>query len=278
LIEGNRVGRVTTVIRKLTLQLLNYTLVQIDENQAVWLATEDGHPIPVKDHAVYTAPRFVVGHRVCTTKTNLRQGKWILGEYNPDLIASGVVVEIRTEGIMVEILAFNPPNSQGLFARYPPELVDLAETPVVVLSSLSDGTHYQIGDRVSFIDRDVETGTYGIQRMDRRDLGGYDGNVYMIVGTKTLVDVDWQDMTTSKDLEAKDLRIYLNVDEYEGWPVGPSYISSNHRANMFHKRELLETTVSESFNPFYQKNGWPESVFSMKASYYPKSRKSVYTI
>jgi hypothetical protein len=46
----------------------------------------------------------------------------------------------------------------------------------------------------------------------------------MVVGTKTIVDVEWQDKTTSMDLEAKDLRMYLNVDEYEGWPVSPSYV------------------------------------------------------
>ena len=91
--------------------------------------------------------------------------------------------------------------------------------PVIVLSSLSDPTSYQIGDRVRFLERDIETGRYGALRMDRRELGGFDGNVWMVIGTNTIVDVDWQDGTTSKDFLARDLRMYLNVDEYEGWPV-----------------------------------------------------------
>ena len=95
------------------------------------------------------------------------------------------------------------------------------EDPVGVLSCLSDPTSYQIGDRVRFLDRQIETGWYGAQRMDRMELGGFDGNVWMVIGTNTIVDVDWQDGTTSKGVEARDLRMYLNVDEYEGWPVHP---------------------------------------------------------
>ena len=75
--------------------------------------------------------------------------------------------------------------------------------------------------------------------MDRRDLGGFDGNVWMVIGTKTIVDVDWQDGTTSKNLQAKDLRMYLNVDEYEGWPVRHSMTHSHRRGNMFVKRGPL---------------------------------------
>ena len=120
------------------------------------------------------------------------------------------------------------------------------EDRVGVLSSLSDLTSYQIGDRVRFLDRQIETGRYGAQRMDRRDLGGFDGNVWMVISTNTIVDVDWQDGTTSKALQARDLRMYLNVDEYEGWPVYPfKSVQTNERVIMSLTRERQEVHDSE---------------------------------
>jgi len=135
-------------------------------------------------------------------------------------------VDVRTKGLTVDWLAqryFSPgANSPvNLFAE-PSTSVFPDEDPVVVLSNLSDATSYQIGDRVRFVDREVETNLYGARRMDRRELAGFDGNVWMVISTQTIVDVDWQDGTTSENLQAKDLRMYLNVDEYEGWPVLPN--------------------------------------------------------
>jgi hypothetical protein len=128
-----------------------------------------------------------------------------------------VVVDVRTKTLTIKWVAqrHQPIN----FDAAPNPIVFPDFDPVIILSNVSDPTSYQIGDRLKFLDRQIETGFYGAQRMDRRDLFGFDGNVWMVIGTDTIVDVDWQDGTTSKDIHAKDLRLYTNVDEYEGWPV-----------------------------------------------------------
>jgi ubiquitin-conjugating enzyme E2 O len=186
------------------------------------LATNEG--IAIVDHSLFLSDKFVVGQHVVTQKPNLRRGRWILGEYDPNIEPHGIVVDVRTKRLSVNWVAqrYKESGDQPLnFSSQPSSYLHPDEDPVVVLSCLSDPTSYQIGDRVQFLDREVEVGRYGAQRMDRRELGGFDGNVWMVIGTETIVDVDWQDGTTSKDLLAKDLRMYLNVDEYEGWPVIP---------------------------------------------------------
>lgn len=207
----------------MTVRLSNNTLVQVEKPHELDLATNDGTAIV--DDSLFISDKFVVGQHVVTKKANLRRGRWILGAYNPNIEPHGVVVDVRTKELSVSWVAqrYEGPGVPPIhFYAQPSSNLYPDDDPVVVLSNLSDPTSYQIGDRVRFLDREVETGRYGAQRMDRQALGGFDGNVWMVVGTKTIVDVEWQDRTTSMELEAKDLRMYLNVDEYEGWPVSPS--------------------------------------------------------
>ena len=213
-------GQIDEVAQDVTLRLSNNTLVQVERPEFLELATEDGNAIT--DQSLFISDKFVVGQHVVCTKSNLRRGKWILGEYNPDIEPHGIIVDVRTNYLTVNWVAqrYQGPGTPAVqFQIQPSTELYPDDDHVVVLANISDSTSYQIGDRVRFLDRQVETGLYGGQRMDRRDLGGFDGNVWMVVGTETFVDVDWQDGTTSTQIPAKDLRMYLNVDEYEGWPA-----------------------------------------------------------
>ena len=220
LYENRWVGQIEESLQDVIIRLSNSTLVGMESPEFLDLATNEGTAIV--DRSLYLSDKYVVGQHVVTRKPHLRRGRWILGEYDPNIEPHGIVVDVRTKVLRVNWVAQRyqgPGNPPTNFYAQPESELYPDDDPVVVLSNLSDPTSYQIGDRVRFLDREVETGTYGAQRMDRRELGGFDGNVWMVVGTKTIVNVDWQDGTTSQDLEAKDLRFYLNVDEYEGWPV-----------------------------------------------------------
>jgi ubiquitin-conjugating enzyme E2 O len=219
--EDSHVGRIESSTRKLTLQLSNNTIVTVWEHDNIRLVDQDLSPsIPVPHMSEL---RFVVGQRVLATRAVLRNATWILGEFNTNVMPIGVIVETRTVALHVDWVADSrTPSSHHLndvLVRSPADHVNPQEEPLTVLHSLSQLTSYQIGDRVVFLDREVETGTYGVQRLERSRLGGFDGNVYMVVGTETIVDVEWQDGTKSNDLSAKDLKMHLEVDEYEGWPV-----------------------------------------------------------
>jgi ubiquitin-conjugating enzyme E2 O len=223
LFQNRWVGQIDEIAQNVTLRLSNHTLVEVDRPEFLELATSEGNAITYD--SLFLSNYFVVGQRVVCAKSNLRRGKWILGEYNPDIEPQGLIVDVRTQSLTVNWLAQRH-QGHGTPAMQlqlrPPTVLYPEVGQIVVLSGLSDPTSYQIGDRVKFLDREIETGTYGGQRVDRRDFGGYDGNVWMVVGTETFVDIDWQDGTTSKENPAKDLRMYLNIDEYEGWPVSLS--------------------------------------------------------
>jgi ubiquitin-conjugating enzyme E2 O len=233
LYENRWVGQIEEVTQDVTVRLSNNSLVQVEKPHDLDLATNEGTAIV--DDSLFLSDKFVVGQHVVTKKSNLRRGRWLLGEYHPNIEPHGVVVDVRTKDLTVNWVAqrYQGPGSPPInFYAQPVNHLYPDEDPVVVLASLSDPTSYQIGDRVRFLDRIMETENYGGERMDRLALGGFDGNVWMVVGTKTVVDIDWQDGSTSKELEAKDLRMYLNVDEYEGWPVCLSYCWSNFRASL----------------------------------------------
>jgi len=216
------VGEIDEVAADVTIRLSNNSLVQISYTKLheLELANDLGHP--VVDHGLVQGDKFVIGQHVVTRRSVLRNSQWILGEFDPKVAPHGIVVDVRTKSVTVNWVAqrYQATGNQPINAFIQPNpFVYPGEDHVVVLSDVSDSTSHQIGDRVRFLDRMVETGMYGAQRMDRRELGGFDGNVWMVIGTNTIVDIDWQDGTTSENMQAKDLRMYLNVDEYEGWPV-----------------------------------------------------------
>ena len=189
-------------------------------------ATKEG--VDVGDQSLLVSDQFVVGDLVVTQKSNLRRGKWILGEYNPNIAPHGVVVDVRTKRLEVDWLAQRHWGALHPHAYYGiPNVIYPDERPVVAFSNVADATCFQIGDRIRFLSRDVETELYGGRRMDRRELSGFDGNVWRVIGTKTIVDVEWQDGTMSTDLLAKDLRVHLHADEYDGWPVLLSEFRTN---------------------------------------------------
>jgi ubiquitin-conjugating enzyme E2 O len=250
LYEDRWVGQIDDVVQTVTLRLTNNTLVQVERPENLDLATSEGAAITDHDH--YFSDKFIVGQHIVTHKNNVRRGRWILGEYDPNIEPRGVIVDVRTKLLLVNWVAQRHQgalNSTVNLQVQPDSNLYPDQDPVIVLSNLSDPTSYQIGDRVRFLERDIETGRYGALRMDRRDLGGFDGNVWMVVGTKTIIDVDWQDGTTSKNVQAKDLRMYLNVDEYEGWPVRHTMTYSNYRVNMFVKRGPPVVHDLALFNP-----------------------------
>ena len=213
-------GQIELAHHDVTVRLSNSTLVQLDRPHAnLSHVTRDG--VKVAEHSLFGSDMFIVGDHVVTQKSNLRRGKWILGEYDPNVEPHGVVVDVRTKMLDVNWLAQKVygPLMPGASYLGLPDVVYPDRDPVIVLSKANDATCHQIGDRVRFLKRDVETEVYGGRRLDRHELAGFDGNVWTITGAKTIVDVEWQDGTTSTGVQASNLRMHWRADEYEGWPV-----------------------------------------------------------
>ena len=94
------------------------------------LAAADGTAIT--DHNHFICDRFVVGQHVVTHKNNLRRGRWILGEYDPNIAPLGVVVDVRAKMLVVNWVA---QRHQGANLQVHPDVhLYPDQDPIVVLS------------------------------------------------------------------------------------------------------------------------------------------------
>jgi ubiquitin-conjugating enzyme E2 O len=182
------------------------------------------------------------GITVTTTKENLSKGRWIFGVYDPSVSPTGIIVDVTTEYLDLTWLCQNimvperitpverPPSriscekEAGNLRRVEKStggFVDIDGKPLIYGQDgeLHRGGELQVGDRVRFreINAAVEKYKGAVRRIARTEMLGYDVNTFVVVGTKTRVRVQWQDLTESID-DATSLLPYLNLDEHEVWP------------------------------------------------------------
>ncbi|SLM38061.1 Ubiquitin-conjugating enzyme/RWD-like [Lasallia pustulata] len=183
------------------------------------------------------------GQKVITKKGNLRRGQWKFGAYDSSIEPIAIVVQVRLLGIEVVWMTPNvvsPNQNPGL---EPPRTLDLdvlesgqitwydlerlPQQPSSRLPGAAQGLDVAAGNYMRFLDpagaavkyngtRDVTArGTF--RRIPRRATQGYDMNVFRVRETKTRIDVQWQDLSTSQE-EAMSVVPYLNVDDHDVWP------------------------------------------------------------
>ncbi|TGZ81679.1 hypothetical protein EX30DRAFT_330800 [Ascodesmis nigricans] len=180
-----------------------------------------------------------VGQPVNTTKANLRRGKWILGAYNADIPAEGVIVAVKPMVIYVDWIVQNmmvpgrfvpiPPPPRGIdlqaeehnitkFTRATGGLKAVNGEAYTNLLT-SGGATLQIGDRVLFSDIDAAEQKYQgtIKKIPKRAVQGFETNIFVVCETKACVRVQWQDNSETVE-DSCALIPYLNVDEHEVWP------------------------------------------------------------
>ena len=163
ILSDNRwVGQIEEVTQDVTIRLINNTLVKVEKPDHLSLATSEGSAIV--DHSLFLSDKFVVGQHVVTHKHNLRRGRWILGEYDPDIEPHGIVVDVRTKMLSVNWVAQryqapgNSPTASILSAADRP-------LPAVSLSSRSprESSPWQGG----LWTRRQRTGRRGMGRIDQ---------------------------------------------------------------------------------------------------------------
>lgn len=188
------------------------------------------------DNAAILCP----GHMVTTTKANLRRGRWVYGSYNASVPATGIIVQVKPVALLMNWICQNPMVG-GRFIPIPPPSVqieldedgehlvrfrkstgglkDINGTPYTDLVRSSGGAELQVGDRVRFLDIDQAEQKYPghIKKIPRRSVQGFEVNIFVVTETRTLVRVQWQDMTETTE-ETRALIPYLNVDEHDVWP------------------------------------------------------------
>ncbi len=181
------------------------------------------------------------GQIVKTKKGNLRRGRWKFGAYDPNVIPQGIVVEVRH--VQLEV-AWRLPN---IFMPYrahtdPPSSIldlDVLESGKITVYDLSkqppessghdlSGASYSpdiaFGGFVRFkdvagaavkydgtqVNRTSQDTINHFRRTPRTATQGFDMNVLEVTRTQTIVVVQWQDSTITKE-DSVFLVPYINV-------------------------------------------------------------------
>lgn len=193
--------------------------------------------------------RLAPGTFVVSTRSNLRQGQWKFGAYNPAVRPQGYVLELVMAGMGIEWIFQNVLTPRGPVDQSPPpryfdadrlrqsditfyrrERIPASSPTDTVIPGYSVGTALETGDYVRFKNLEEAALKYDgkSKRPDGRDRGqvvaipttmsnGYDINAFRVVATHTKVTVQWQDLSvTTHDSTA--VVPYLNVDDLDVWP------------------------------------------------------------
>ncbi|KAJ3296463.1 hypothetical protein HK104_001602 [Borealophlyctis nickersoniae] len=161
--------------------------------------------------------RFFPGQTVRTRRLRgFEHGSWLVGGYNKQ--TAGVVLHLATEKIRVNWSLYNSLKNTGGDASIdePPEIVDFSS--VKVLPSNFEYASYQIGDKVMF--KNIED--LGESLTPPPKVGIPVATCQMcltVIRTKTIVDVEWQDGTMTKDILSTDLVPCLHLDDQDLWPT-----------------------------------------------------------
>jgi len=229
----------------------------------------------IQDMEGETTHRFTVGEHVATIKGNLRRGIWRYGAYDPNVSPRGYVVNVTTNTVHVRWLCQNM-MVRGRFV--PVESPDPYVTGEDMISQLKrfkrtrgdDKTREahlaQVTESVRFKDIDAACVKYNtsarqdasqgaILKIPRTDTLGYDVNTFLIASSKSWVDVQWQDLSKTREWTTS-VSPYENQDEHDVWPG--DLVIIKHNSDDTHT--LPSKTIIHSTNPLHTSRNLSNSV------------------
>ncbi|KAK5108556.1 hypothetical protein LTR62_008213 [Meristemomyces frigidus] len=229
------IGTVIGLVEKLTLKLT--------DNCVVELINGDDRI----EHADGAHEPFAVGDLVVTKKGDLRTGRWIFGQYNPNTPPVGTVVESRPSSIDVSWLQRRIGSAGG---EEPPAVLEREEleseafkvydrsrrpatqrygsAPNSTISTISNSEiDARLNMRVRFRDLAGACVKYDgsdtslsskLTRLERSEMLGYDLNVFDIERFETSVTVQWQDLSMTVERSIDLIPDSSLDDEHAAWP------------------------------------------------------------
>ncbi|KAF9937602.1 hypothetical protein BGZ67_001059 [Mortierella alpina] len=152
----------------------------------------------IHDQSCFFPDHLAPGHAVCGPSRIFKNARYIRGTYSGQ--KSGYVARTEVTSITVNWLSFNPlALDQTPGVAPPPRVLDDFEN-IVVYKSVEQHCTYELMDRVKVVDPDT-------LKEEMR-----------VIGTKTRVTVQWQDLSLSTDVYSTELVPYLNIDDQDVWP------------------------------------------------------------
>ncbi|KAK3809579.1 MAG: hypothetical protein J3Q66DRAFT_354282 [Benniella sp.] len=184
------------------------------------------------DQSCFFPDTLAPGHSVVGPSRVFKNAEYVVGTYKPGE-RQGYVLRTEVVSITVNWLSFNPlALDQTPGVATPPRVLDDFEN-IVVYKNIEQHCTYELQDRVKISDPDTVSalGLNGYcpylkskhTRLLCPEKTHSHGNKFSteemkVVGTKTRVTVQWQDLSVTEDEVATSLVPYLNMDDQDVWP------------------------------------------------------------
>ena len=271
-IYGNAIGSVAEIQVEVTVRLANGSVVVVEDtgeldvplyvpgSSSLTLAQRLGpagyQNSRKKSPTIYSvddSPRqqdtwFFPGQYVQTKKGNLRRGKWLFGAYDPNIEPRGLVVNVRTVELEVDILFPDYVDGDRSviittddLERGEVKLIDPNQLPARPLAKTLEGAMTELDQKfgcpvrlkdVAASSRHVE----GLSIIPRTDTQGFDMNVFHVNSTKSKAIVCWQDGAYSEE-ETISLVPIIGVDQNDVWPGDKVSLKENEKK---HREGILQ--------------------------------------
>ncbi|KAJ3123737.1 hypothetical protein HK098_001669 [Nowakowskiella sp. JEL0407] len=179
-----------------------------EDDVGIAYSTPDGQPIPTSldsvkfisvydENSVFYPKRYVPGQKVYSKNSNET--------------IKGITQTCRMGSVNVRWLAHHTLDDSP--AEPQPSSYLSADDNVVVLHGKQESTTQQVNDNVYFKSDDLYA-KYDIPIHSNSDIE----KVMQVVNLKTIIDVEWQDGTLQRDVDATKVDAVLHTDEYDIFP------------------------------------------------------------
>ncbi|KAF2864279.1 hypothetical protein K470DRAFT_253947 [Piedraia hortae CBS 480.64] len=219
------IGRVVDAHHAVVLLLTDRCVVELDEARLL--------ENPQNNEPVY------VGDLCLTKKGDLRKGRWIFGEYNPNTPPVGLAVSTRATMLGVDWIQKRIGSTDS---EEPPGMLEREELEAVHFQVLdrtrrpgresipsetvsNEDLELQLDMRVRFKDGVQASCRYNgstshgkFNRIPRQEMMGYDANVFDVVAVATDAYVQWQNLSITRESSLDLVPDSTTDDEHAAWP------------------------------------------------------------
>ncbi|KAF9187278.1 hypothetical protein BGZ51_001435 [Haplosporangium sp. Z 767] len=186
----------------------------------------------IHDQSCFFPDSLAPGHAVCGPSRVFKNADYLIGSYPSQ--KQGYVLRTEVTSITVNWLSFNPlALDQTPGVAPPPRVLDDFEN-IIVYKSVEQHCTFELMDRVKIVDKEtlqalslkeycpyLKSKSTRLQCPDKthNHTTKFATEEMKVIGTKTRVTVQWQDLSISSDVDSTTLVPYLNMDDQDVWPA-----------------------------------------------------------
>ncbi|KAJ3283058.1 hypothetical protein HDU79_009439 [Rhizoclosmatium sp. JEL0117] len=196
----------------------------IPSTQAIVIPKDTDRILPmdgIDDSSKFALARFYPGQAVASeTKSNLKNGVWLKGEWNDSFRLDEVLIVVGVKAVKAQVLwrVYNTLQNTTGASQVDPPPEEIDPSLLTPLTSIFEPLSFQCGDFVTFRDEALAKQVLNLAPHFEMDTSPF-MFALRIAETKTTVTVQWQDGTSTASLPSTELTPLLHPDDHDFWPT-----------------------------------------------------------